>query len=68
VAPARILSLMMGVWLATSFTGGFLAGFIGTFWSRMAPQQFFLMTAAIAAFAGLMIFACRWPLHGVLRE
>ena len=26
VAPARILSMMMGVWLSTSFLGNFLAG------------------------------------------
>ena len=26
VAPARVVSMMMGVWLATSFTGDFLAG------------------------------------------
>jgi POT family proton-dependent oligopeptide transporter len=66
VAPARILSTMMGVWLATSFTGGFLAGYIGSFWSRMEKPEFFLMVAAIAAFAGLMIFVCRWPLRGAL--
>ena len=64
VAPARILSMMMGVWLATSFTGGFLAGYIGSFWSRMEKPEFFLMVAAIAALAGAMIFTCRWLLHG----
>jgi proton-dependent oligopeptide transporter, POT family len=68
VAPPRILSMMMGVWLATSFTGGFLAGWLGSFWSRMQPAQFFLMIAAISALAGLMIFACRWPLRGAVRE
>ena len=68
VAPARILSMMMGVWLATSFTGGFLAGYLGSFWSGMAKPQFFLMIAAISALAGVMIFLCRWPLRGALRE
>ncbi len=68
VAPSRILSMMMGVWLATSFTGGFLAGYIGSFWSRMEKPEFFLMVAAIAALAGLMIVACRWLLRGMLRE
>jgi proton-dependent oligopeptide transporter, POT family len=68
VAPARILSMMMGIWLATSFTGNFLAGWLGTFWSRMGKPEFFLMIAAISALAGVMIFACRWPLHGALRE
>jgi len=68
VAPARILSMMMGIWLATSFTGGFLAGYIGSFWSRMEPAQFFLLIAGISALAGVMIFACRWLLRGMLRE
>jgi POT family proton-dependent oligopeptide transporter len=68
VAPTRILSMMMGVWLATSFIGSFLAGYLGSFWSRMDKPQFFLMIAAIAALAGVMIFLCRWPLRGALRE
>src|SRR5262249_41211743 len=33
VAPTRTVSLMMGVWLATSFTGNFAAGYLGSFWS-----------------------------------
>jgi proton-dependent oligopeptide transporter, POT family len=65
VAPVRILSMMMGVWLATSFTGGFLAGFIGSYWSRMEKPEFFLLVAAIAALAGAIIFACRRPLRGL---
>ena len=68
VAPARILSMMMGVWLATSFTGGFLAGYIGSFWNRMEKPEFFLLVAAIASLAGMMVFACRWPLRGALGE
>ncbi|MGB6540949.1 MAG: peptide MFS transporter [Xanthobacteraceae bacterium] len=68
VAPARILSMMMGVWLATSFVGNFLAGYIGSFWSRMDKPEFFLLVAAIAALASAAIFACRWPLRGSLRE
>jgi proton-dependent oligopeptide transporter, POT family len=67
-APARILSMMMGVWLATSFVGNLLAGFIGGFWSRMDKAEFFLLIAAVAALAGAAIFACRWPLRGTLRE
>ncbi|MGB5181074.1 MAG: MFS transporter, partial [Xanthobacteraceae bacterium] len=60
VAPARLISLMMGVWLATSFTGGFLSGFIGSFWSWMAKPEFFLLVAGVAAAAGVMILGCRW--------
>jgi len=68
IAPARILSTMMGVWLATSFVGGFLAGWLGSFWSRMAKPEFFLMIAGIGALAGLMIVVCHVPLKGVVNE
>jgi POT family proton-dependent oligopeptide transporter len=60
VAPARLISLLMGVWLATSFTGGFLSGFIGSFWSRMGKPEFFLLVAGVVALAGVMIWGCRW--------
>jgi POT family proton-dependent oligopeptide transporter len=68
IAPVRMISMMMGVWLATSFVGGFLAGWIGSFWNRMEKPDFFLAVAAIAAGAGAIIFASRRPLRGVLRE
>jgi len=68
IAPARIISMMMGVWLATSFVGGFLAGWLGSFWSRMDKPAFFLLIAAIAALAGAAIFACRSTLRGALGE
>jgi POT family proton-dependent oligopeptide transporter len=68
IAPASIVSLMMGVWLATSFFGNFLAGYLGTLWSSMAPGAFFLLLAAIAAAAGLAIAALALPLRGVLKE
>jgi len=68
IAPVRILSMMMGVWLATSFIGGFLAGWLGSFWSRMEKPEFFLMIAAIAALAGAAIFASRWLLRDLLPQ
>ncbi len=68
VAPARFVSMLMGVWLATSFTGGFLAGWLGSFWSRMDKPEFFLMIAAIGALAGVMISLGRWPLRGALGD
>jgi POT family proton-dependent oligopeptide transporter len=68
IAPARILSMMMGVWLATSFVGGFLAGWIGSFWSAMGKPEFFLLIAAVAALAGTAIWASRWLLRGMVQE
>jgi proton-dependent oligopeptide transporter, POT family len=68
VAPARAVSTMMGVWLATSFLGNFLAGYLGSLWSGMAKGSFFLIIAIISAVAGLAILAVGRPLKGVLRE
>jgi POT family proton-dependent oligopeptide transporter len=67
VAPMRMLSMMMGVWLATSFTGGFLAGWLGSLWSAMDKARFFLMIAAIAGLAGAAIAAFNRPLRGILK-
>ncbi|MEJ2377288.1 MAG: peptide MFS transporter [Pseudolabrys sp.] len=68
VAPARLLSMMMGVWLASSFIGNFLAGFLGTYWSSMRKESFFLMLAIIAAAAGMAVALLHRPLRGVLRD
>ena len=68
VAPARAVSMMMGVWLATSFTGNFLAGYLGSFWSSMDKGSFFLMIAVIAALAGLVILAFVRPLKPILKN
>ena len=68
VAPLHLLSMMMGVWLATSFIGGFLAGYLGTFWSSMTKSAFFLMLALIAAVAGLAIALLSRPLRAFLQD
>jgi POT family proton-dependent oligopeptide transporter len=68
VAPARHLAMMMGVWLATSFTGNFLAGYLGSFWSSMGKSAFFLMIAAVAAVAGVAILLFNRPLRAALRH
>jgi len=67
-APAGMLSMMMGLWLATSFIGNFLAGTIGTFWSSMTKPSFFLMLSIISAAAGLFIAVLQRPLRDVLRD
>ena len=68
VAPTRMVSMMMGVWLATSFTGNFIAGWLGSFWSSMDKMMFFLMIAGIAALAGAAILAFDRPFRPVLKE
>jgi POT family proton-dependent oligopeptide transporter len=68
VAPARVLSLMMGLWLAASFPGEILGGWLGGFWSSMEKAHFFLMIAAIAAAAAAAMFALNPALRSVFDE
>jgi len=68
IAPTSLLSMMMGVWLATSFVGNFLAGYLGSFWSSMGKMEFFLMLAGISGVAGAAIVLLSFPLRSVLRD
>jgi POT family proton-dependent oligopeptide transporter len=68
LAPAAILSMMMGLWLATSFTGNFIAGWLGSFWSAMDKPNFFLLIAAVSAAAGTAIWMLDRPLKPILKE
>jgi len=68
VAPARMVSMLMGVWLGTSFTGNFIAGWLGSFWSGMDKAMFFVMIAGIAMIAGAVILAFDRPLKSVIKD
>ena len=59
---------MMGVWLATSFVGNFIAGWLGSYWSSMEKPAFFVMIAGVAALAGLAIVAMNRPLRRTLQH
>ena len=61
-APARIVSLMMGVWFLSSFFGNFLSGYLGTFWEQMPKENFFLLMFALSFATGLAFFALLKPL------
>jgi hypothetical protein len=41
IAPARMISTMMGLWLGTSFVGNFVAGWLGSFWSSMDKMSYY---------------------------
>jgi POT family proton-dependent oligopeptide transporter len=66
IAPARMISTMMGLWLGTSFVGNFVAGWLGSFWSSMEKMSFFIMIAAVTASAGIVIWSFHRPLKGIL--
>jgi proton-dependent oligopeptide transporter, POT family len=68
LAPARVLSLMMGLWFAATFPGDVLGGWLGGFWSTMEKAHFFMMIGAIAAIGGAAVFALRPVLRAVFDE
>jgi len=63
IAPARIVSMMMGVWFLSSFFGNYLSGYLGTFWEKMPKEQFFLLMFGLSFAAGLAFFALLKPLQ-----
>ncbi len=63
VAPARIVSMMMGVWFLSSFFGNYFAGFLGTFWERMPHEAFFLMLVGLGLGGGFAIRLFGRPLE-----
>jgi len=69
VAPLRITSIMMAVNYAPNFLGGgFLQGWLGTFWEDMGHPQFFLMIAAIGLVSGAIIWMMEKPLRPYLKN
>jgi POT family proton-dependent oligopeptide transporter len=66
VAPARMLSMLMGCWFATTLPGDILGGYLGGFWSSMAKPNFYLMMACIAALAGAAIWTLSARLKSIL--
>jgi POT family proton-dependent oligopeptide transporter len=56
LAPARMTSIIMGIWFATTLPADILAGYLGGFWSSMAKANFFLMIALIAALGSIALW------------
>jgi POT family proton-dependent oligopeptide transporter len=66
VAPARIISMMMGLWFLSSFFGNYFAGFLGTFWERMPQAAFFLMLTGLGIGGGVAIWVFGRPMERVV--
>jgi POT family proton-dependent oligopeptide transporter len=62
VSPARIVSMMMGMWFISSFLGNLLSGYIGVYYTRWPKDLFFLFLLALGVGAGLAIWAFNGPL------
>ena len=68
VAPARIVSMMMGVWFLANFIGNYMTGYLGTFWEKMPHTQFFTMLLVIGIAAGAVLFLLSRPLDKIVSK
>jgi POT family proton-dependent oligopeptide transporter len=66
VAPARMVSMMMGAWFLSSFFGNYMSGFLGTFYNRMPKEIFFAMLTGLGLLAGFLMVLINRPLNRVL--
>jgi POT family proton-dependent oligopeptide transporter len=56
VAPARFMSMMMGMWFLSSFIGNYMAGYLGTFYTKLSQTNFFLMFAIMGFAVGVFFW------------
>jgi POT family proton-dependent oligopeptide transporter len=67
VAPARMVSMLMGMWFLSSFLGNFLSGAIGVLYTRWSKDAFFLLLTLLGVGTGLAILAVRRPLRAAMK-
>nr|BFD62871.1 peptide MFS transporter [Bdellovibrio sp. HM001] len=58
VSPAKIVSMMMGVWFLSSFFGNYVAGYIGMYYEQMGKDHFFLLLAGLSLIPAILFFLC----------
>lgn len=68
VAPARMLSMLMGLWMMSSFFGNYLAGYLGSFYEKMPKDAFFMMLAGLGVVVGLFFFAAEGRLKKIVGD
>ena len=69
IAPLRIASFMIAVNFIQNFVGGgFLQGYLGTYWEKMSHTAFFLMIAGFGLVACVMVLAIERPLRPYLQK
>ncbi|MEO5619251.1 MAG: peptide MFS transporter [Candidatus Eisenbacteria bacterium] len=68
VSPARIVSMMMGVWFLANFIGNYMTGYLGTFYEKMPRQQFFTILLVIGVAAGVVLFLISRPLEKIVAK
>jgi POT family proton-dependent oligopeptide transporter len=68
VAPARIVSMMMGMWFLQNFFGNYLTGYLGTFWEKMPKENFFALLSGLGIVAAIVIFLISRPIVPIMKQ
>ena len=68
LAPARVSSLMMGVWFLGSSVGNLLAGFVASFSESLEGPSFFGFIAAITVLSSLVFFFAAGPFKRMMEK
>jgi proton-dependent oligopeptide transporter, POT family len=61
------VSMLMGMWLMSSFLGNFLSGAIGVLYTRWSKDAFFLLLTVLGVGVGLVMLAVRRPLRAAMQ-
>jgi POT family proton-dependent oligopeptide transporter len=65
-APQSVKATMMGAVFLTLFVGNLIIGWLGGFYERMSPTEFWAIHAAIAAVGGVLALTLKRPLKQML--
>jgi POT family proton-dependent oligopeptide transporter len=68
LAPARIVSLMMGVWFLAASAGNFLGGMAASFYEAMPLARLFLTVATLPIIAGVIMYLFKRPLTELIGD
>lgn len=66
VAPARLMSMMMGMWFLSSFLGNYLAGALGGLYSTLSNTTFFLLFAVMGGAVGIFFLIAENKLQKIV--
>jgi len=66
LAPPKLGASTVAAWYLAIFAGSLAAGQVGRLWSRLEHTQFFILLAAIAAVAAVLLFLLDAPTRKVL--
>jgi POT family proton-dependent oligopeptide transporter len=68
LAPGRVASLFMGVWLLSSSVAQYAGGTLGESWGKITPSAYFQLFVWICLIAAGVLFALVRPLKKLMHE